>query len=115
MQDITKLEVQLKKHFHLETLFAAFKSRGFNLEDCRLNHSKRIKTIIFLLAMAVAATWAVRVGKWLIEEGKNIPLKTFKDQTTQKWKSVFRWGLDHLQTITLNNLNYQNVIKLCPV
>jgi hypothetical protein len=101
------------KRWQIETLFAAFKSRGFNLEDCRLNHNKRIKTIIFLLAMA--ATWAVRVGKWLIEEGKSIALKTFKDQTTQKWKSIFRWGLDHLQTITLNNLDYQIIIKLCPV
>lgn len=101
------------KRWQVETLFACFKSRGFNLEDCRLNHSKRIKTIIFLLA--IAATWAVKVGKWLIEEGKNIPLKKFKDQTTRQWKSVFRWGLDHLQMITLNNLDHQTIIKLCPV
>jgi len=40
------------KRWQIETLFAAFKSRGFNLDKCRLNHSKRIKTIIFLLAMA---------------------------------------------------------------
>jgi len=101
------------KRWQIETLFAAFKSRGFNLESCRVNHSKRIKTLIFVLAMA--ATWAVKVGEWLIEQGKQIPLKKFKDQTTQRWKSVFRWGIDHLQMITLNNLDYLNVIKLCPV
>lgn len=101
------------KRWQIETLFAAFKSRGFNLEGCRINHSKRIKTLIFILAMA--ATWAVRVGKWLIEQGKVIPLKAFKDNSTQKWKSLFRWGLDHLQTIALNNLDYHSIIKLCPV
>jgi hypothetical protein len=108
-----RLALIYAKRWQIETLFAAFKSRGFNLESCRLNHSKRIKTIIFLLAMA--ARWAIRVGNWLIEQGKNIPLKKFKDQAAQRWKSVFRWGLDYLQTITLNKLDYQNIIKLCPV
>jgi len=101
------------KRWQVETLFACFKSRGFNLEKCRLNHSKRIKTLIFVLA--IAATWAVRVGEWLIKQGKKIPLKKFRDQTSQRWKSVFRWGLDQLQMIILNNLDYQNIIKLCPV
>jgi hypothetical protein len=101
------------KRWQIESLFACFKSRGFNLEQCRVNHSKRIKTIIFLLAMA--ATWAIRVGKWLIEQGKNIPLKKFKDHTVQPWKSVFRWGLDYLQTIILNNLDFHKLIILCPV
>ena len=39
------------KPWQIETLFAAFKFRGFNLEDCHLTHSQRIKTIIFLLAI----------------------------------------------------------------
>lgn len=57
------------RRWQVETLFAAFKARGFNIEACRVNHSQRIKTLIFLLA--IAATWASRVGKWLIEQGKN--------------------------------------------
>ena len=101
------------KRWQVESLFAAFKSRGFNLEACRINDAKRIKTLLFLLAMA--ATWAVKVGQWLMQAGNKIPLKTFKDRSQQKWKSVFRWGLDYLQTLALNNLDYQNIIKLCPV
>jgi len=104
---------QLKAGIRIETLFAAFKSRGFNLESCRVNLAKRIKTLIFVLS--IAAVWALRTGQWLLKQGKNIPLKTFKDKPTQKWKSLFRWGLDHLQNIALNNLDYKPLIQLCPV
>jgi hypothetical protein len=99
--------------WQIETLFAACKSRGFNLEDARVNIAKRLKTLIFVLAMA--AVWALRTGQWLIKQAKPIPLKRFKDQSQQRWKSLFRWGLDCLQNITLNNLDCKHVINLCPV
>lgn len=102
-----------QQRWQVETLFAAYKSRGFNLESCRVNQAKRIKTLLFVLSLA--ALWAVKTGLWLIEQGKKIPLKNFKNQTAQKWKSLFRWGLDYLQNLTLNNLPYQAVLKLCPV
>jgi hypothetical protein len=102
-----------EQRWQIETLFAAFKSRGFNLESCRVNLAKRIKTLIFVLSLS--AVWALRTGQWLLKEGKSIPIKTFKDQTTAKWKSIFRWGLDHLQNLTLNNLDFKPVIQLCHV
>jgi hypothetical protein len=102
-----------QQRWQIETLFAAYKSRGFNLERCRVNLAKRIKTILFVLS--IAAVWAIRTGQWLLKQGKQIPLKTYKDKPAQKWKSLFRWGLDHLQNITLNNLDFTSVINLCPV
>ncbi len=102
-----------QKRWQIETLFAAYKSRGFNLESCRVNLAKRIKTLIFILS--IAALWAVKTGLWLIGQGKNIPLKNFKEHAAQKWKSLFRWGLDYLQNLTLNNLPYHHVLNLCPV
>lgn len=110
----TKNMAAIYQHrWQIETLFAAFKSRGFNLEDSRVNLAKRLKTLIFVLS--IAAVWALRTGQWLIKQGKTIPLKTFKDQSQQRWKSLFRWGLDCLQNITLNNLDFKAVINLCPV
>jgi transposase len=108
--DLAKL---YQNRWQIETLFGAFKSKGFNLESCRINRAKRIKTLLFILAIGLI--WAIRTGSWLIEQGKKIPIKRFKNKKEQRWKSVFRWGLDHLQNILLNNLDYQCIINLCPV
>jgi len=102
-----------QKRWQIETLFAAFKSRGFHLESCRVNAARRIKTLLFILAIGLV--WAVKTGIWLVEQGKHIPVKRYKDKKEQKWKSIFRWGLDQLQNIVLNGLDYQYVINLCPV
>ena len=110
----TKRLAQVYEHrWQIETLFAAFKSRGFNLESCRVNLAKRIKTLIFVLS--IAAVWAVRTGQWLLKQGKSIPLKHYKDKPPQYCKSLFRWGLDHLQNIALGNFDFQRVIQLCLV
>ncbi len=104
---------QLEAGIRIETLFAGFKSRGFNLESCRVNLAKRIKTLIFVLS--IAAVWALRTGRWLLAHGKDLPRKTFKDQSTHQWKSLFRLGLDYLQNLTLNHLDFKPVINLWPV
>jgi transposase len=115
----TKRLAHIYEHrWQIETLFGAFKSPGFNLESCRVNLAKRIKTLIFVLSLS--AVWALRTGQWLLKQGKNIPLKTFKDKPAEKLKSLFRWGLDHLQNLTLNNLDFKSVIhksviQLCHV
>lgn len=107
------LAMVYRKRWPIESLFAMLKSRGFNIEKCRVNHPKRIKTLLYILAIALI--WAVKTGQWLIKNDKYIPLKTFKDKTQQKVKSIFRWGLDHIQNILLNNLDFQPIVKLCRV
>ena len=102
-----------RKRWPIESLFAMLKSRGFNIENCPVNHSKRIKTLLYVLAMALI--WAVKTGQWLIKNDKLIPLKTCKNKTRQKLKSVFRWGVDHIQNSLLNSLDFQPIVNLCHV
>lgn len=102
-----------RNRWPIESLFAMLKSRGFNIENCRVNSSKRIKTLLYVLAMALI--WAVKTGQWLIKNDKLIPLKTFKNNTQQKLKSIFRWGLDHIQNILLNSLDFHPIVNLCHV
>lgn len=49
-----------------ETLFAALKTRGFNLEDTHLTDPKRLDKLLALLALAF--TWAHLVGIWYHEQ-----------------------------------------------
>lgn len=83
----------------METLFAALKSRGFNLEASHLQHDERISKLLALLAIAFA--WAHLVGKWL-HEHRPIPVK----KHGRLAKSFFRYGLDHLQFVIFN-FHYQ--------
>lgn len=47
----------------MKTLFAALKSRGFNLEDTHLTDPKRLAKLMGLLALAFA--WTCRTGESL--------------------------------------------------
>lgn len=87
------------QRWQVETLFAALKSRGFNLEASHLQHDERISKLLALLAIAFA--WAHLVGEWL-HEHKPIPVK----KHGRLAKSFFRYGLDHLQFVLLN-FHYQ--------
>ena len=84
-----------KKRWGIEVLFAALKSRGFDLEQTHLIHIERIEKLFALLA--IAFTWAHLVGEWI---AKTQPLKIKKHG--RKEQSLFRYGLDHLQYVLLN-------------
>ena len=86
---------EYKERWGIEVLFAALKSRGFNLEQTHLVHIERIEKLIALLA--IAFTWAHLVGEWI---AKTQPLKIKKHG--RKEQSLFRYGLDHLQYVLLN-------------
>jgi len=75
-----------------ETLFGAFKTRGFNFEDTHLTKTERIERLFGL--MAVALVWAHRVGE-LIAKRTPIPVK----KHGRKQFSVFRYGLDQLRQL----------------
>lgn len=97
------------QRWQVETLFGAFKSRGFNLEKCRVNHHQRIRTLLFLLAITLV--WAIRTGEWLVRNGRKIPVKNLKTGH-QPLTSLFRHGLDHLQNIALNYTHFQKLDRL---
>ena len=76
----------------IETTFACLKSRGFNLEDTRLTHPRRLHLLMGLLAWTLM--WALLVGQQL-HQRKPIPLK----KHGRKAISLFRKGLDQLTQI----------------
>jgi Transposase DDE domain len=57
-----KSHEEYRKRCGIETLFAALKSRGFDLEDTHIQDAERLSRLLALLALAF--TWAFVVGLW---------------------------------------------------
>ena len=79
-----------RKRWGIETLFAALKTRGFNLESTHFCHTERLSKLIALLAIAFC--WAMLTGLWQHQQ-KPIELKAHG----RRAKSLFRCGCDFLQ------------------
>jgi hypothetical protein len=94
---------QYKKRWGIETLFGALKSRGFNLEDTKLQDSERLSRLLGLLALAF--TWAFVVGLW---EASVKELKLKKHGYPPK--SVFRRGLNILCRLATNFEHFDLVV-----
>lgn len=93
--DPSKAIENYRKRWEIETLFGAFKSRGFDFEKTHLTHEDRIDKLFAL--MSIAFCWAHLIGEWLNEIK---PLKVKKH--TRLEKSIFRYGYDHLRSVLLN-------------
>jgi hypothetical protein len=101
---------QYSTRWGIETLFGALKSRGFNLEDTRLQDPERVSRLLALLA--IAFTWAFVVGEWQAAV-KELKLKKHGYPP----KSVFRLGLNMLCRLVTNLerfdlAGWRRVIKL---
>lgn len=79
----------------IEVLFAALKTRGFNLEETHLTAQARIEKLLGLLAIAL--TWAYLIGHWVVE-AKPLTIKNHGRPAC----SIFRIGLDEIQYVLLN-------------
>jgi hypothetical protein len=77
-----------------DALFAATKTRGFNLEDTHLVHPDRIGKLLAVLAVAFA--FAHATGEWQAKH-RPIIIKTHK----RRAQSIFRVGFDLLRNILL--------------
>ena len=64
-----------KRRWEIETLFAALKKTGFNMESTQLTQLTRLCTLFTLLALAF--TWAHHIGEWL-HDTKQKPLRLMK-------------------------------------
>lgn len=84
-----------KQRWGIEVLFAAFKSRGFDLEKTHMTNQDKLEKLISLLALAM--TWAFLVGLWQAKQ-KAIAIK----KHGRKAISLFRSGLDQLQFVLMN-------------
>jgi hypothetical protein len=94
----------------IETMFAAFKSRGFHLEDTHITCPKRLSRLLGLLAITYC--WAFAVGKWLTQTS---PQKVKKHGRAPV--SLVRRGIDYLRPIaaklckTVSEANCLNAIR----
>ena len=81
-----------RKRWKIETLFAALKTRGFNLEATHMAKPEKISTLMALLAMA--ASLACKVGLWTL--GKK---QIRKKAHGRPARSLFAFGLDALRKL----------------
>ena len=82
--------------WEIETLFSCLKGRGFNFEDTRLTDLKRIEAMFGVLA--IAFSWAHKVGDWRHETQKPITKKKHGRLSI----SFFRYGLDWINQALLD-------------
>jgi hypothetical protein len=83
------------KPWGIETLFGAFKTRGFCLESTHFIDQYRLRKLVALLSLALC--WAFLTGLWL-HQSKPLKLKSHG----RREKSLFRYGFDHIRNIVLN-------------
>ena len=97
------------RRWGIETLFAALKTRGFNLEATHFRDSHKLGKLVALLA--IAFTWAMRAGLWLHHKK---PLKC--KAHGRREKSLFRYGLDFLRRLcmdfALHRAEFRQALKL---
>jgi len=90
-EEATKL---YRRRWEIETMFAALKSRGFDLEETHLTAPERVERLIGLLTLAFA--WTRLVGQK--RAARHGPPPTKKSHGRRE-RSLFRYGLDWLQSI----------------
>ena len=88
-----------KQRWQIETMFKAFKTTGFNLEDTHLTDYKRLDKLLMLTALAFV--WAYKIGIYRDKEIKNIKIK----KHGRLAKSIFAYGLEWLAQCLINSLN----------
>ena len=81
-----------RKRWKIESLFAALKTRGFNLEATHMAKAEKIATLMALLAMA--ASVACKVGLWTLGK-KQLRRKIHG----RRARSLFAFGLDALRKL----------------
>jgi hypothetical protein len=82
-----------RRRWEIESMFAALKSRGFDLEATNLTDPRRVERLIGLLALAF--NWTRLVGDRRARREGPPPVKTHG----RRERSLFRYGLDRLQNI----------------
>ena len=83
-----------RKRWQIETFFKMLKTGGFNIEDTKIRHPKRLE-ILFLLC-AIAYLICVKVGHY---RHNNVEKIRWKSKDKYYEYSFFRWGLDWLKDL----------------
>lgn len=93
------------QRWEIETLFAALKSRGFDLEATHVCSRERLDRLFAVVALAF--TWAYVVGDWLDRDVKGIG----RSSHGRRRRSVFRYGLDYLRGLLLNPVGQRRAFR----
>jgi len=67
-----------QKRWQIETLFKAFKSSGFNIENTHVTDQKRLEKL-FMIVM-IALVWCYKIGDYTHENFKQTGLKNTKEK-----------------------------------
>lgn len=94
-----------KDRWQIETMFKAFKTSGFNIEQTHLSDLKRIEKLFAMVI--IAFVWAYKVGLFLHQNIKQIRMLNHGYRA----KSFVKHGLEHIAKILLN-ANYQDNIGI---
>ncbi len=87
------------QRWQIETLFSCLKTRGFDMEACRLSIPERTDKLTALLALAFC--WSYCEG---LKRRSEAPVRIARTRFGAKWpaESVFHQGLEYLQELLLN-------------
>ena len=99
-----------KNRWQIETMFKAFKTNAYNMEDTHLTDLERIDKLLVIIS--IAFFWAYKIG---IEKNEKIPIRTKKHG--RKAYSFFKYGLSVLRDLFLNGKSreksqLQNILKI---
>ena len=89
-----------KLRWQIETMFRAFKTAGFNLEDTHLKDYDRLDKLLTMVALAFV--WAYKTGFYRDKEVKPIKIK----KHGRPEKSLFAYGLEWLAQVLINPFNH---------
>jgi hypothetical protein len=84
-----------KRRWQIETMFKAFKTKGFNLENTHIKNHDRIHKLMYVLSLAFI--WTYKTGQWRIAiKPRKI---THKQNKTLPLQSIFTIGLRFIKRI----------------
>lgn len=101
-----KALIEYKKRWQIETMFKAFKTSGFNMEDTHLNDINRISKLIAVIS--IAFTWAYRIGIFIDKKIKSIKIK----KHGRREMSLFKCGLNFIANVLFNRKTEDYIICL---
>ena len=104
--DVNSPLVTYKRRWDIETMFKAFKSNGFNLEDTHVCDPDRIMTLVSILMIAFC--FAYKQGELIVLDQPHL-LKLKKHGYIPK--SIFRVGADMIHRILCNIMEPKRKIK----
>ena len=96
-----------RQRWEIETLFAALKSRGFDLEETHLTEPDRIRKLLGVLALTYSWTRLIGIDRRRREGAPRICANGYPE------KSPFRYGLDRLRELVTNWQRMQGELNRC--